>query len=45
MVISVTFNYISAISWQLVLLVAETGVPGEKQRHVANQVMLLFFSH
>ena len=36
MVLSVTFNYISVISWPLVLLVAETGVPGEKHRPVAN---------
>jgi hypothetical protein len=26
------FNNISAISWRLVLLVEETGVPGENQR-------------
>jgi hypothetical protein len=25
-----TFNNISAISWQSVLLVEETGIPGEK---------------
>jgi hypothetical protein len=36
MVFSVTFNTISAISWQSVLLVEETGVPGENHRHVAN---------
>jgi len=29
MVFSVTFTDISAISWQLVLLVEVTGVPGE----------------
>jgi hypothetical protein len=29
MVFNATFNNISAISWQLVLLVEETGVPGE----------------
>ena len=30
MVFNATFNNISAISWQSVLLVEETGVPGEK---------------
>jgi hypothetical protein len=30
MVFNVTFNNISVISWQSVLLVEETGVPGEK---------------
>ena len=29
-----TFNNISVISWQSVLLVEETGVPGEKHRPV-----------
>jgi len=29
MVFNVTFNTISAISWRSVLLVKETGVPGE----------------
>jgi hypothetical protein len=29
MVFKATFNNISAISWQSVLLVGETGVPGE----------------
>ena len=28
--INATFNHISVISWQSVLLVEETGVPGEK---------------
>ena len=31
MVFSATFNNISVISWQSVLLVEETGVPGENQ--------------
>jgi hypothetical protein len=31
-----TFNNISAISWQSVLLVEETGVPGENHRPVAS---------
>jgi hypothetical protein len=30
-VFNATFNNISAISWQSVLLVEETGVPGENQ--------------
>jgi hypothetical protein len=32
----VTFNYISVISWQSVLLVEETGVPGENHRPATN---------
>jgi len=36
MVFNTTFNNISAISWQSVLLVEETGVPGEKKRPVAS---------
>jgi len=35
MVFNVTFNNISAISWQSVLLVEETGVPRENHRPVA----------
>ena len=31
-----TFNYISVISWRSVLLVEETGVPGENPRPVAS---------
>jgi hypothetical protein len=31
MVFNVTFNNISVISWRSVLLVEESGVPGEKQ--------------
>jgi len=34
MVFRTTFNNISAISWQSVLLVEETGVPGENHRPV-----------
>jgi hypothetical protein len=30
MVFNATFNNISVISWQLVLLVEETGIPGKK---------------
>ena len=32
MVLNATFNNISFISWQSVLLVEETGVPGENHR-------------
>ena len=35
MVFKATFNNISAISWQLFLLVEETGVPERNQVHVA----------
>jgi hypothetical protein len=36
MVINATFNNISVISWQSVLLVEETGGPGESHRLVAS---------
>jgi hypothetical protein len=36
MVFNVTFNNISAISWWSVLLVEETGGPGESHTPVAN---------
>ena len=36
MVFKATFNNISVISWQSVLLVEETGVPGENHRPVAS---------
>ena len=36
MVFNPTFNNISAISWQSVLLVEETEVPGENHRAVAS---------
>jgi hypothetical protein len=36
MVFNATFNNISVISWQSVLLVEETRVPGENHRPVAN---------
>ena len=37
MVFNPTFNNISVISWQLVLLVEETGVPRENHQPVASQ--------
>jgi len=36
MVFNVTFSNISAISWRSVILVEETGVPGENHRPVAS---------
>ena len=41
MVFNATFNNISAISWWSVLLVKETGVPGENQRPVASHSQTL----
>jgi hypothetical protein len=35
MVFSATFNNISVLSWPFVLLVEETGVPGENHRPAA----------
>jgi hypothetical protein len=37
MVFNATFNNISVISWRSVLLVEETGVPGENHRPIPNQ--------
>ena len=37
MVLNATFNNISVLSWRSVLLVEETGVPGENHRSVASQ--------
>jgi len=37
MVFNATFNNISAISWRSVLLVEETGVPGENHRPAVSQ--------
>ena len=36
MVFYATFNSISVISWWSVLLIEETGVPGENHRHVVS---------
>ena len=36
MVFNTNFNYISVISWRSVLLVEETGGPGENHRPVAS---------
>jgi len=40
MVLNVTFNNISVISWRSVLLVEETGIPGENHLPVAGRVHL-----
>ena len=37
MVFNATFNTISVISWRSVLLVEETGVPGENHRTATRQ--------
>jgi hypothetical protein len=39
MVFSATFNNISVISWRSVLLVYETGVPGEKNQRIVDYVV------
>jgi hypothetical protein len=36
MLLNATFNNISVISWRSVLLMKETGVPGENHRPVAS---------
>ena len=36
MVFNAPFNNISVISWRTVLLMEETGEPGENQRHAAS---------
>jgi hypothetical protein len=40
MVFNAIFNNISVISWRSVLLVEETGVPGENHRPAALQIQL-----
>jgi hypothetical protein len=42
MVFNATFNNISVISWHSVLLVEETGVPGEKHRPTASHGQTLY---
>jgi hypothetical protein len=41
MVFNATFNNISVISWQSVLLVEETGIPGENHRPVTSHCQSL----
>ena len=43
MVFNATFNNISAISWQSVLLVEETGVPGENHRPVTDKHHIMLY--
>jgi hypothetical protein len=38
MVLNTTFNNISVLSWQSVLLVEETGVPGENHKSLTNYI-------
>jgi hypothetical protein len=45
MVFNASFNNISAISWRSVLLVEETGVPGENHRSVASQLTLYLIAN
>ena len=44
LVLHTTFNNISAISWQSVLLVEETGVPGENHRPVASHCQTVSYN-
>ena len=41
MVFNTTFNNMSVISWRSVLLVKETGVPGENHRPIASHLQTL----
>jgi len=41
MLFTATFNNISVISWRSVLLVEETGVPGENHRPTASHSLTL----
>ena len=40
MVFNATFNNISVISWPSVLLVEETGVPGENHRRTLSHIVV-----
>ncbi len=40
MVVNATFNNITVISWQSVLLEEETGVPGENHRFVGSHLQI-----
>ena len=44
MMLNATFNNISVISWRSVLLVDETGVPGENHRPVTSHWQTLSFN-
>ena len=43
-VFNATFNNISVISWQSVLLVEETSVPGDNNQSVASRWQTLLFN-
>ena len=45
MVFNATFNNISVISWQLVLLVEENGVPGENHRPTCLKSLINFITY
>ena len=45
MVFNATFNDISVISWQSVLLVEETRVPKEKQLHFVYEIIYVCLIH
>ena len=45
MVLNATFNNISVISWRSVLLMEETGVPGENHRSDKFYHILLYREH
>jgi len=44
MVFNATFNNISVISWQSVLLVEETGGPGENLSQVTDKLYHMFYT-
>jgi hypothetical protein len=45
MLFNATFNNISAISWQSVLLVEETTVHGEQDEYIILQIFTRFLQH
>ena len=45
MVYNATFNSISVISWRAVILVEETGVPGENHRPEKHYHIMLYRVH
>jgi hypothetical protein len=45
MVLNATFNNISAILWQSVLLVEETGVPGENHKPTCRKSLTNFITY
>ena len=44
MTINATFNNISVISWWSVILVEETGVPGENHKHAASHLQSVLYN-